>query len=350
MKTVNLVGQFYGTLGIPQHTREFARGLRNTGNEVNGIQLSSAPGNDKLIEREFLRPLTSNELGLVFWYPNVYPEYSLFQKTIGYFIFEYTVIPPYYVSCINELDGVCTASKWGADVLKANGVKVPIYVIPGGVRSATFSPAISVPLEPFRFLHVGKCEQRKSTDLIIRAFNIVSRGSKDIRLTLSIDNPNFQGFSARQFIDNLSNSMEFPTDNLDIIHHVDDIAALYQKHNCAVFASKAEGIGLPIVEAMSCGLPTITSYNSGITEYANDSNAILLKDLKEEPIYDRNYFPNSGEFGTWNTPSLDELVYKMNWVLANYSDALKIGAKAAEDMHTKYTWEISAQKFISEVS
>jgi glycosyltransferase involved in cell wall biosynthesis len=144
--------------------------------------------------------------------------------------------------------------------------------------------------------------------------------------------------------------MQYSVENIDIVHHVEDIASLYRGHNCAVFASKAEGIGLPITEAMACGLPTITTACSGITEYANDSNAILLKDLKEEPIFDRNYFPNRGEFGTWQIPSLDELAHKMDWVLRNYRDALDIGTAAAIDMRTNYSWELAAKKFFTEVA
>ncbi len=45
---------------------------------------------------------------------------------------------------------------------------------------------------------------------------------------------------------------------------------------CQVFPSLYEGFGLPVLEAMQCGVPVITSNGSSLTEVAG--NAALLVD------------------------------------------------------------------------
>jgi glycosyltransferase involved in cell wall biosynthesis len=55
----------------------------------------------------------------------------------------------------------------------------------------------------------------------------------------------------------------------------EDINYLYNGSDCFVYPSKYEGFGLPILEAMACNLPVITSNNSSMVEVAGDG-ALLI--------------------------------------------------------------------------
>jgi len=247
------------------------------------------------------------------------------------------------------LDGVMTASKWGVEVLKNNGVTVPLYVVPGGVDHNVFNSSTrKLDEKRFRFLHIGKAESRKGTNLVIQAFNEAFQGDRKVRLSLFIDNPHLRNFDADMFLNSVHEGLglKYPVTNIDVRHFEDNIVNIYNSHHAAVFASKAEGIGLPIVEAMSCGLPVIVPFNSGITEYATDDNSILLKDLVEEDIHDPTFFAGKGEFGKWNTPKVEDLTNKMKWVRENYDKAQAIGARAEHDMQTTYSWDLAAKKLL----
>jgi glycosyltransferase involved in cell wall biosynthesis len=61
------------------------------------------------------------------------------------------------------------------------------------------------------------------------------------------------------------------------------LAEVYRGAICLLFPSLYEGFGLPVVEAMSCGTPVITSDVASIPEVAGDA-AILVNPLKEEEI------------------------------------------------------------------
>ena len=64
-----------------------------------------------------------------------------------------------------------------------------------------------------------------------------------------------------------------------------DIVALYCGCHCFVFPSLYEGFGLPIIEAMQCGVPVITSNVSSCPEVAGDA-AILVNPKSVEEITD----------------------------------------------------------------
>lgn len=352
MHRLNFFGHFLTYSGVAVHSRHFARALLSRLSPRLVQLFNPHEPSDGQELGEDLRLLFGKPLldapALIFWTPDFYPLLADgYPRRIGYYIFEGTRIPPNYVREVNKLDAVCTASNWGLEVLRSNGVAIPCHVVPGGIDPTQFFP-VKLPEKPmpFRFLHVGKAERRKGTDLLVRAFNKAFRGDPGIRLTLSIDNIFVKGLSAERLVAELTDGLPYPAGNIDIAHFVEDIRTLYHSHHCGVFPSRAEGIGLPIMEAMACALPVIASYNSGITEYASNKNAILLRDFLQEPVYCPYFFRKPGEMGTWDSPGVEELADKMLWTVTNYDEARRIGVQAALDMKSRCTWDHAAEKFI----
>src|SRR5690606_33662556 len=62
-------------------------------------------------------------------------------------------------------------------------------------------------------------------------------------------------------------------DAVQLLGYVPDaeLAALYRGATAQVFVSRAEGFGYPVVEAMACGCPVITSNRSSMIEMAEDA-------------------------------------------------------------------------------
>jgi glycosyltransferase involved in cell wall biosynthesis len=63
----------------------------------------------------------------------------------------------------------------------------------------------------------------------------------------------------------------------------DELAALYRGARCLVFPSLYEGFGLPVVEAMACGTPVVTSDSGAMAEVAGGA-AVLVDPRSPEAI------------------------------------------------------------------
>lgn len=352
---LNYIAQLYGDFGIPIHSREFLEALlKREELDISTLLIQESKSKfDSLPNRIKLscgNPIET-KTNLIFYYPNIYEQYSFANVNIGYYVFEWTKLPQEYVNIINKvLALVCTPSEWAKNILIQNGVKIPVEVVHGGVDTEYFSPRGAVlhhsAGRKFRFLHVGKAESRKGTDTIIKAFKKAFGDSEDVELVLSIDNI-FTSTRSEHFLAKFAIENDINTNNIKPLGFVDDIRNLYFDSDVAVFATKAEGIGLPIVEAMACGLPVITPVHSGITEFASDEILIPLKELKEEEIYDPHFFPEKGKYGVWFSPSEDELALKMIYARNNHQECKKIGARASEWILNNYTWDLAVKQFIN---
>jgi glycosyltransferase involved in cell wall biosynthesis len=121
---------------------------------------------------------------------------------------------------------------------------------------------------PDRFvLYVGTIEPRKNLARLVDAF--AAARARGIPHHLVCVGP--YGWSSRD----LSGRIE-RLGLRDSVHFTgyakfDDLPAVYNLADFFVFPSLYEGFGLPVVEAMACGVPVITSNTSSLGEIAADA-------------------------------------------------------------------------------
>jgi len=123
------------------------------------------------------------------------------------------------------------------------------------------------------FIYVGRIQPHKNVKRLIEAY-ILLRDTTDIKEKLLIIGKSSYG--AEEVWDLAQNS-RYSKDILFIKYvSLEDLPAFYNLATALVFISLNEGFGLPIIEAMACGTPVITSNLVSLPEVAG--GAALLVD------------------------------------------------------------------------
>lgn len=124
-------------------------------------------------------------------------------------------------------------------------------------------------------LYVGGADQRKNIDGLIKIFYKLKHRHKKLKLILVGKEFNVEKeLRHYPWFHEIKDDIHFK--DIIFMEYLDDseLIELYSKAKVFVFASKYEGFGLPILEAMSIGVPVVAFNNSSIPEVAG-SSAIL---------------------------------------------------------------------------
>ncbi len=133
---------------------------------------------------------------------------------------------------------------------------------------------------PF-LLCLGASDKRKNLPLLVRAY-ARSGVSRDVKLVFA--GPISKRNRGRLAQISAENGVE---NSVHILGYIEDtmLVALFRHCLAYVFPSSYEGFGLPILEAMACGAPTLTSTLSALGEVAGDA-ALALPELTLETLSD----------------------------------------------------------------
>lgn len=270
-------------------------------------------------------------------------------------IFESTRLPGEYVDFIGRNSTlIWVPSEWGRGVLVANGLDGDrIDVVPEGVCNRTFHPFLREPRpprpSPFRFLAIGKFEERKGLRQLIEAFGNTFAPDDAVELHIKAD----------YFLDHERKRAamealvaESGTPNIKLLFGAfskQDMLALYCLADAFVFPSRAEGWGLPLIEAMACGVPSIATFHSGQTEYLLPvRDDLLLIEHVLEPITDPDFvrwWPSSeGDHGLWACPDPASFARCLQGMVANYPAMMIKASQASEVIRKRFDWSQSVTR------
>ncbi|MBI4301908.1 MAG: glycosyltransferase family 4 protein [Chloroflexi bacterium] len=154
-------------------------------------------------------------------------------------------------------------------------------VIPNGIDTARFSPEGPV-LEEYRddklnILFLGRLEKRKGLPYLLRAYQRVKRGFRNVRLIVAGDGALSEG--CQRFVED--NGLE------DVVFRgyvsEDEKPAYYRTADifCAP-ATGRESFGIVLLEAMATGKPIVASRIEGFTSLMEDGAEGILVEPKDE--------------------------------------------------------------------
>ncbi len=226
---------------------------------------------------------------------------------------EESEFPQKWVQDFNSnLQGISVMSNLVKKILIDNGVHIPICVTGLGLNHIEEIESDSnfvIAAKKYKILHVSSCFPRKGIDILLKAFSNLFTDKDDVTLIIkTFDNPHNE---VEDLIKSLSRAIKSFPDVLVIKSNLSDaeMKSLYLQSDLLVAPSRGEGFGLPIGEAMSLGLPVITTNWGGQTDFCNTSNSWLI---------DFEYAPSQSHFKSkysyWAEPSethLTELLYQV---------------------------------------
>lgn len=167
---------------------------------------------------------------------------------------------------------ITVPSDWSRHALLDRGYVEPdrpVAVVPNGVSDAWFEQAEPAPEPETDLLFVGRLDDQKGVDVLLRALG--SKKMKGVSARLVGTGP-----SERAYRD-LAASLGI-ADRVHFAGHRDHagIRRLTLRSRAFVLPSRRESYGMVILEAMAAGLPVVATHAGGIPEVAQDDVSALL--------------------------------------------------------------------------
>ena len=271
-----------------------------------------------------------------------YGEYK-----IGFTMLEVDGLPASWVQSANMMDEVWTPSTFNRETFKRSGVTKPIHVIPLGVNPAYFNPGIKgYRIDgPFTFLTMFEWGERKAPEILLKAFNDEFGSSEDVVLICKAYNQDPAVHIPAQvrnyYLKDSGGRIVFSINEVVPSYQ---LGSIYRSVDCFVLASRGEGWGLPILEAMACGLPVIATNWSAQSDFISNDTAYLLDVERLRPAEAKcPYY----EGFNWAEPSYEHLRSLMRHVFENRDEAKTLGVRASAEVLTKWSWKQSVKKILA---
>lgn len=158
-----------------------------------------------------------------------------------------------------------------------------VVTVPNGVSEA-FAPAAAARVAELRQRHglpdrfilfVGTLEPRKNLERLVTAYADLRAADRAVPPLVIAGARGwfYEQLFARVQELGLADAVRFP----GFIPH-EDLATWYSAAEIFVYPSRFEGFGLPVLEAMACGTPVITSTASSLPEVAGDAALLVAPD------------------------------------------------------------------------
>ncbi len=127
-------------------------------------------------------------------------------------------------------------------------------------------------------LCVGEFSDRKNQSSVIRAFEMLLKKHRNIKLVFAGDGKMLE--TCRQLV----HSLELDT-HICFLGHIRDIAVLYRCSDILVTASKMEGLPFNVMEALFCRVPVVATNIKGHSDLIENQKNGLLTGMSAEDIF-----------------------------------------------------------------
>lgn len=336
---VNLSGYFTGQFGIAASSRAFANALKLTGvpHVLNNV-VDTGHGEKRTIGLAFNRdnPYAVNLIHvhlptIPYFFQLKGPSYFQGRYNIGIWYWELSRFPIRYMPAFKLYDEVWTTTSFTKENLsKVSPVPITKIRYPLSIDTTLidkqarkrFGLGKDVCVFLFMFDFNGLAE-RKNPYSLLNAFRMAfDRKDKSLLVLNCINGRDDRPASAAL-------KKQCSDLNVKIIEKQlseRDYFSLIAASDCYVSLHRAEGLGIPMAEAMYLERPTIATAYGGNMDFMNMNNSLLVRyDLVE---LERDYGPFE-KGSVWAEADVEHAAELMRWVYDHPHEARAMGKKAS---------------------
>jgi glycosyltransferase involved in cell wall biosynthesis len=241
------------------------------------------------------------------------------HRLIGYFAWELGEPPADWPVYTGVWDEIWTTSRFSAHSL-AKKFTCPIHVV-GHVRLQDGAPRVwQKGKEPLTFLTMADARSslmRKNPEAVIAAFREAFADAADAALVVKL--------SIREMTPQVQRILDAAAEEPRITVITGDLTraeidALFSAAHVYVSLHRAEGFGLPLLEARTSGLATIATAWSGNLDFMSDDDSILI------PCELAEMLDEGGVYGqvTWANPDIHAAAGAMRRLYAEPDEQARI--------------------------
>lgn len=248
----------------------------------------------------------------------------------------------------DEVDEVWVPSQYVRQVYERSGIPShKIQVIPWGIDPKVFNPQAPPLILPtnksFAFLFVGGVIARKGADIAIQAYLEEFGPDEDVCLVVKdIGRQTFYRDSPCR--DQLLQAIQ--DSNRPAIVYVDQLltdgqmASMYTSCNCLVAPYRGEGFGLPILEAMACGLAPIVPSGGPSDDFVTEQTGFIVPSRVVECQHSWPLCGAPTEFQV----NIADVRRAMRLAFNDRTTLSQKGRLAGEHVRQHFTWAQSVEK------
>ncbi len=352
MKSINAYCNVVGHTGLAIQAREFFSALNKLIPVCLIPKFGPLPNEGEIFE--MMQRLYEIDLNTVAINLDIPEQMYRFggKYRIGYAIFESDPVNPNGVHQLKQLDQVWVPSQWAKNCLVQQGVdRKLIQIVHEGYNPNIYK--MSLPVIPeianipgYKFLTISKWEYRKGVIELLKAFDLAFNKDDNVFLIARFST-NVNVLSHVSVEDEI-NKLNLKNRN-KIILIKDELSPAIMPHlygSCQAYvsATKAEGWGLPLLEAMASGLPVLAPHYSGQSEFLHEDYSYPVATNGFEDIYCPYFYPDKNDYGRWAKISVEDLATSMRYLYEHQEEAKNKGIQAARVALNHWTWDHAAKQ------